>query len=66
MKNKTKITYRCEFIFHNEIRYVTSDRGIERFVNGFWINEEGKLTTGEDARFWIPPNKIEYIAKDFS
>ncbi len=61
-----KIRYRCEFKFNKVmgIMYVTSDRGIGAYRDGFWINEDYKLTVGIDAKYWIPPSQIEHIAKD--
>lgn len=60
----TKIVYRCEFDFKGAQRTVRSDRGIETFKDGFWVDDHFRLTTGSDCRFWVPPHCILYIARD--
>lgn len=67
--SKRKIVYRCEFTLAvtgmpSGNYYTRSEGGIEDFKDGFWINDDAKLTKGSDARYWIPPHAIRYIAKD--
>ena len=59
-----KIKYRCEFSFRDQHYHVINDEGIGAFINGFWVNGYCQFTTGDDAKYWIPPWKIDYIAKD--
>lgn len=60
----SKRTYRCEFIFKRIGRYVCCDEGIAAFRDGFWLNANLRFTKVSDAKFWIPPHAIEYIAID--
>lgn len=60
----SKRTYRCEFTFKRIGRYVRCDDGIAAFKDGFWLNADLRFTKGSDAKFWIPPHAIEYIAID--
>lgn len=70
MSKAKRITiYRCEFDF---ARYgpempccVRSTEGIDEFKDGFWLNLDLQFTKGADARYWVPPHKIRYIAKNF-
>ena len=59
-----KTQYRCEFELHGSGCAVVSDAGIDDFMYGFWINHNWKFTKGSDAKIWIPPSMIRYIAKD--
>lgn len=61
--NESSIVYRCEFIFKEEICVVYS-QFLEDFKDGFWLNDDRNFTKGSDARYWIPPHSIEYVAKD--
>jgi hypothetical protein len=64
---KSKIIYRCSYeftIFNDGIRRVESEKGIEAFTHGFWINHFYELTQSDrDAKYWIPPSAIKYISK---
>ena len=63
-EKKRKILYRCEYTFKDKMRVAYSRDGIAVFKDGFWINEAYQFTTADDCRYWIPPNAIQYIAKD--
>lgn len=56
--------YRCHFDFELVLDCkVDSDKGIDEFAGGFWVNSKIKFTKGNDAKFWIPPSKIVFIEK---
>ncbi len=57
-------TYRCYFEWNGKSRWVESDNGPSAFTGGFWINEDSALTTGMDAKYWIPPHRIKYVEAD--
>lgn len=65
-----KIIYRCAYEFvifldgRDGVRSVYSEKGIDVFQYGFWINYDFEFTQGSDAKYWIPPSKIMYISKD--
>ena len=61
---KRKMLCRCEFEFKRRTYRVRSEGGLVDFKDGFWINDEWEFTKGVDARYWIPPSKILYVAKD--
>ena len=42
---------------------VDSLKGLDAFRNGFWINAELDYTYGQDSKYWIPPNMIQFIQK---
>lgn len=46
---------------------IGSTEGIDEFKDGFWLNLDLQFTKGSDtrARYWVPPHKIRYIARDF-
>lgn len=56
--------YTCYYEFDREPRSVQSLNGLAVFRDGFWIDSDCRLTTGLDARYWIPPHKIEFITAD--
>jgi hypothetical protein len=58
-----KIKYWCYYTFQGKREMTSSENGLQVFRDGFWINNEGDFTTGEDAKIWIPPSKIDYIVK---
>lgn len=61
-----KTIYRCRFYFRNNIEPFDafSEEGIIAFKNGFWVDSDLSYTKLNGARYWIPPHKIEYIAKE--
>ncbi len=59
-----KITYRCEFEFVGELKVVYSEDGLADFRDGFWVDATFKFTRGSNCKFWIPPSRLLYIAKD--
>lgn len=63
-KDKFIIMYRCEFIFKGKSFHASSPDGIHEFINGFWIDADCHFTKTGDCKYWIPPNAINYIAKD--
>lgn len=64
MTERCKRVYRCEFTMHGIGRYVRCEDGLAAFKDGFWITDEYQYTKGSDARFWIPPSAILYVAID--
>jgi hypothetical protein len=64
-----KWIYRCYFNFTKVYRrdgdnhHVESGEGLCAFRIGFWINDDFKLTTGADARYWIPASQILRVEK---
>ena len=54
--------YLCKFKFNGEY-YEVSVPGISELTNGFWINGKLLFTKGSDAKYWIPPGKVEYVTK---
>jgi hypothetical protein len=61
--------YRIEFNmgvkFYSRIDCIeVTDTPLCDIKDGFWINQDLKFTKGADARYWIPPHAILYIAKD--
>ena len=55
--------YRCEFLFQEQ-HLTAYSSGLAAFRDGFWINSDLKYTDGSDVRYWIPPHRILFIAKD--
>lgn len=60
-----RIVYRCEFKFKNTLLSARSRFGVSAFNKGFWVTADLKYTSGEKAKYWVPPHKIKYIAKEF-
>lgn len=60
----SKRMYRCEFTHHDVMRHASSPDGLGAFKDGFWLNNDLQFTKGSDARYWIPPSKIDYVAID--
>lgn len=58
-----KTVYHCHFRLEGETYVASSDKGLDAFVSGFWINDSSEVTTGSDATTWIPPHAIRYIEK---
>lgn len=58
------MTYVCIFVFKGEIYATYNNDGIFALKNGFWVDENLCFTYGkDDAKYWIPPHKINYIEK---
>ncbi len=57
-------TYRCYFEWNGKSRWVEGLRGQTEFSEGFWIDEEGALAFGREAKYWIPPHRIQYVEAD--
>lgn len=60
--------YRCKFKidsypFNGVWCDVYSKDSISDFADGFWVDPEFRFTKGSDAKYWIPPSKICFIAK---
>jgi len=47
------------------ISHVNMPRGksISDIKQGFWINDDGKFTYGEDSKYWIPISQIVFVEK---
>ena len=68
----TVLTYRCEFWFKGQRLSASSENGLKVFTNGFWLNDDYKLIdypAGDEeasfvCKYWIPPNKIDFVAVD--
>lgn len=56
--------YICVFNFRNATVRVESDKGIDAFQCGFWINSDMEYTVGSDCKYWIPPHAIKFIEKE--
>lgn len=41
--------------------WISSANGIYEFKDGFYVDGEYELSTFKDAKYWVPPHKIEYI-----
>ncbi len=55
--------YRCFYWFRGSLAQVDSSQGFCRFSDGFWINDTMQLSLVRNAKYWIPPSKIEYIER---
>lgn len=58
-----KTVYMCEFNMDTAYMHVEGG-SIADFKDGFWLNDEYKLTKGSDAKFWMPPSSIIRISKE--
>lgn len=54
--------YECVFKFEGE-KYRTEGDRLDRFTEGFWVDQWWDYTNGSDAAYWIPPSKIQYLEK---
>lgn len=55
--------YECTFQFEAQSYKVSSDKGIEVFANGFWVNSDMEFTESGDNEYWIPPGHIFHVWK---
>jgi hypothetical protein len=55
--------YVCVFEWDRKDYATTSERGIQEFKDGFWVNASKQLALGDDNVYWIPPSAIGYIHK---
>jgi len=58
-----KAIYWCYFTFQDSIAMAKS-YSFETFKDGFWLtNTMDVALTIEDAKYWIPPSKVNYVVR---
>ncbi len=58
--NKGVSIYICTFEFRGKEFTIESDKGINAFKSGFWLDGDLVSTPG-GGKLWIPPHKISHI-----
>jgi len=55
------IKYFCNYVAPDGKNKVVKIERISDVTNGFWINDKGEYTVGDDCLFWIPLNKVNFV-----
>ena len=56
------VLYECVFTMYKNRRSAISNN-MSDFTSGFWIDRGYEFTKTDDAKYWIPPSQIYFIAK---
>ena len=63
--HKSSKRYLVTFYLYGQDKdaYLPEPWGIPDIRDGFWVNEEYEITSGSDAKYWIPPSQIMAVRK---
>ena len=42
---------------------ISSIEWIRWVKEGFWVNENYRFTTADDAKYWIPPSSVMFVER---
>lgn len=55
------ITYICKFTLSGTTYRIVSTSGLYLFIHGFYLDTDFELSSNMNAKYWVPPHKIDYI-----